>query len=269
MRYALIEKMSADVDEDNLARCCETAPDQCSKRYIAGALLADGNYYAATQAGSGGSADLEALRISELPIDAAIVFDNDMKWERKVGFKRQYFAFNVRRGLAGGLGNAKADDKSCDWVNNLPSSLDGKFYVGTGKPELSTQAARDTALANVKDQIIKDLGEWITETSSTTTSISAAGKEAATLLEGSQVREHMQGGVARDIEAKKWCGPNVIASPDGQYQEYQVLAFFSHKARYTASKLALKEIIRVQKAANRNTAALEEFLAAVEKDSPK
>ena len=68
---------------------------------MAFALSADGNYYAATEASSGAGLDSKALE--NLPVDASIVYESDMKWERKVQFKRQYFAFSTRRSLSGGL----------------------------------------------------------------------------------------------------------------------------------------------------------------------
>jgi hypothetical protein len=259
VRYQLIEKMQADVDEDNLQRCCETAPDQCSKRYISGALMADGNYYAATAFGSNGTADAEALRVAELPVDANVVYESEMKWERKVNFKRQYFAFNVRRGLAGGLGaTGVADD--CSWTKKIPSDLDGSYFVGVSNPMLSEKEARTDALRDAKEQVIRYLGEYLAEGSLTVTKTVGNTADLQTLMDDTRVKESMSGGVARAVKDRNWCGPEEQASPSGMRQVMKVLAYFPNSERDAASVLALQTIIAQQKAAGRDVASLEAML---------
>lgn len=264
IRYKLIEKMQADVDEDNLQRCCESAPDQCSKRYIAGALMADGNYYAATQFGSGGDASLEALRVSELPIDANVVFDSEMKWERKVGFKRSYFAFNIRRGLAGGLDKAGPVADDCSWTKKIPTDLDGMYFVGVSNPMLTEKEARTDALRDAKEQVIRYLGEWLAEGSMTATKTVGNTADLQTLMDDTKVKESLSGGIARSVKDRNWCGPEEQASPSGMRQVMKVLAYFPNTERDAASKLALQTIIQRQKEAGRDTAALDEMLKKLE-----
>ncbi len=264
VRYQLIEKMQADVDEDNLQRCCESAPDQCSKRYITGALMADGNYYAATEFGSGGSADVDALKVSELPIDAAIVFDSDMKWERKVGFKRQYFAFSIRRGLAGGLGKTGAVADDCSWTKKIPTDLDGSYFVGVSNPMLTEKDARNDAMRDAKDQVIRYLGEWLAEASSTATKTVGNSADLQTLMDDTKVKESISGGIARSVKDRNWCGPEEQASPSGMRQVMKVLAYFPNSERDAASKLALQTIIQRQKEAGRDVTNLEAMLKGLE-----
>jgi len=263
IRYKLIEKMQADVDEDNLQRCCESAPDQCSKRYIAGALMADGNYYAATQFGSGGDASLEALRVSELPIDANVVFDSEMKWERKVGFKRSYFAFNIRRGLAGGLDKPAAVADDCSWTKKVPTDLDGMYFVGVSNPMLTEKEARTDALRDAKEQVIRYLGEWLAEGSTTASKTVGTTADLQTLMDDTKVKESLSGGIARSVKDRNWCGPEEQASPSGMRQVMKVLAYFPNSERDAASTLALQTIIQRQKEAGRDTAALEQMLKAL------
>jgi hypothetical protein len=264
IRYKLIEKMQADVDEDNLQRCCESAPDQCSKRYIAGALMADGNYYAATQFGSGGDANLEALRVSELPIDANVVFDSEMKWERKVGFKRSYFAFNIRRGLAGGLDKAGPVADDCSWTKKIPTDLDGMYFVGVSNPMLTEKEARTDALRDAKEQVIRYLGEWLAEGSMTVSKTVGNSADLQTLMDDTKVKESLSGGIARSVKDRNWCGPEEQASPSGMRQVMKVLAYFPNSERDAASKLALQTIIQRQKEAGRDATALEEMLKKLE-----
>ncbi len=264
VRYTLIEKMQADVDEDNLQRCCESAPDQCSKRFIAGALMADGNYYAATDFSSGGGADVEALNVANLPIDAAVVFDSEMKWERKVSFKRQYFAFNMRRGLAGGLGKTGAVADDCSWTRKVPTDLDGMYFVGVSNPMLSEKDARSDALRDAKEQVVRYLGEWLAEGNTSVSKTVGTSNDLQTLMEDSKVKEYLSGGVARSVKDRNWCGPEDQASPSGMRQVMKVLAYFPNTERDAASKLALQTIIQRQKEAGRDTKNLEDMLKHLE-----
>jgi hypothetical protein len=264
VRYTLIEKMQADVDEDNLQRCCESAPDQCSKRFISGALMADGNYYAATDFSSGGGADVEALTVAKLPIDAAVVFDSEMKWERKVSFKRQYFAFNMRRGLAGGLGKTGAVADDCSWTRKVPTDLDGMYFVGVSNPMLSEKEARSDALRDAKEQVVRYLGEWLAEGSTSVSKTVGTSNDLQTLMDDTKVKESLSGGMARSVKDRNWCGPEDQASPSGMRQVMKVLAYFPNTERDAASKLALQTIIQRQKEAGRDTKNLEEMLKGLE-----
>lgn len=268
VRYALIEKMQADVDEDNLQRCCSDAPDQCTKRFIAGALLADGNYYAATEASSGGGLDAKALE--NLPVDASVVYESDMKWERKVQFKRQYFAFSTRRSLAGGLassdpkGAAKADADSCAWANSVPTDLDGIYFVGVSNPMPSEKLAREDAMRDARDQVIKYLGEFLAEAQLSATRTVGSAADIQVLMDDTKVKESMSGGIAKSVKDRKWCGPAELGTPSGTKFTMKALAFFPHSEKKSASVLAMKTMIQRQKAAGADTAALEEMLKGVE-----
>jgi hypothetical protein len=264
VRYTLIEKMQADVDEDNLQRCCESAPDQCSKRFISGALMADGNYYAATDFSSGGGADVEALKVANLPIDASVVYDSEMKWERKVSFKRQYFAFNMRRGLAGGLGKTGAVADDCSWTRKVPTDLDGMYFVGVSNPMLSEKEARGDALRDAKEQVVRYLGEWLAEGNMSVSKTVGTSNDLQTLMDDTKVKESLSGGMARSVKDRNWCGPEDQASPSGMRQVMKVLAYFPNTERDAASKLALQTIIQRQKEAGRDTKNLEEMLKGLE-----
>lgn len=270
VRYALIEKMQADVDEDNLQRCCADAPDQCTKRFIAGALLADGNYYAATEASSGGGIDSKALE--NLPVDAKVVYESDMKWERKVAFKRQYFAFSTRRSLSGGLASndpkaaaaAKAAEDSCAWANSVPTDLDGMYFVGVSNPMPSEKLAREDAMRDARDQVIKYLGEFLAEAQLSATKTVGSAADIQVLMDDTKVKESMSGGIAKSVKDRKWCGPSEMGTPSGTKFTMKALAFFPHAEKKSASILAMKTMIQRQKAAGADTAALEQMLKDME-----
>lgn len=270
VRYALIEKMQADVDEDNLQRCCADAPDQCSKRFIAGALLADGNYYAATEASSGAGLDSKALE--NLPVDASVVYESDMKWERKVQFKRQYFAFSTRRSVSGGLNNsdaksvaaAEAADAACAWANKVPTSLDGMYFVGVSNPLPSEALAREDAMRNARDQVIKYLGEYLAEAQMSATKTVGNMADIQVLMDDTKVKESMSGGIAKSVKDQKWCGPSELGTPSGMKYTMKALAFFPNSEKKSASILAMKTMIARQKSAGADTAALEQMLKDME-----
>jgi len=213
VRYTLLEKLQADVDEDNLQRCCAADPSQCSKRYISGALLADGNYYAATDFAAGGGADIEALKLVDaLPVDASVVYSSDMKWERKVGFKRQYFAFSVQRGLAGGLGSSSTAGATpaandCAWARKVPTDLDGIYFVGVSNPMPSEKLAREDAMRDARDQVVKYLGEFLADASASVQKTVGSAADIQVLLDDTRVKESLSAGFARSVKDRE-CWPS-------------------------------------------------------------
>jgi hypothetical protein len=271
VRYSLLEKLQADVDEDGLARCCADAPDQCSKRYISAALMADGNYYAATESGMNGGVDIEALSIAKVPIDANVVYDSDMKWERKVGFKRQYFAFSTKRSLAGGLGavsggggSGNAGGNDCSWANAVPTDLDGLYFVGVSNPLPSEKLAREDAMRDARDQVIKYMGEFLSEAQQNIQKKVGSADDIQVLMDDTKVQEAMSGGIAKSVKDRKWCGPQESQTPSGTRTVMKSLAYFPNSERKAAGVVALKTMIDKQKAAKMNTAALEQMLAQME-----
>ena len=205
-----------------------------------------------------------ALKVAELPIDAAVVFDSDMKWERKVGFKRQYFAFSIRRGLAGGLGKTGAVADDCSWTKKIPTDLDGSYFVGVSNPMLTEKEARTDAMRDAKDQVIRYLGEWLAEASTTAKKTVGTSNDLQTLMDDTKVKESISGGIARSVKDRNWCGPEDQASPSGMRQVMKVLAYFPNSERDAASKLALQTIIQRQKEAGRDTTNLEAMLKGIE-----
>jgi hypothetical protein len=266
VRYSLIEKMDADVDEAGLQQCCSIAPDQCSKRYIAGALMADGNYYGATESGMDAGLDVEALSLANVPIDAKLVYEQDMMWERKVNFKRQYFAFNVKKSLAGGLGGAVAAAKpdDCSWANNLPKDLDGMYFVGVSNPMPTEKLAREDAMRDAREQVIKYMGEFLQDAQQSVQKTVGSAADIQVLMDNTQVKEAMSGGLAKSVKDQKWCGPQEIPTPSGMKSTMKALAYFPNSERKNASIVALKTMIDRQKAAKMNTAALEQMLVGLE-----
>lgn len=262
VRYELLEKMSADVDADGLAQCCAAAPDQCTKRYIAGAVMADGEYFAATERATHMGLD-GTVPVEGVPVSADVMYQDDLKWERQANFKRQYFAYTFARTGSGGASAAKAADP-CAWVNKVPTSLDGQYFVGVSNPMDTEKLAREDAMRDAREQVVKYLGEYLTEAAASRTSTSGKGSDLTTLVQDEKLKTNMAQGLARFVKDQQWCGPESVAAPSGMKQVMKALAFFSNAERKAAGLAAMRSLIDTKKAAGENTAALEQMLKDVE-----
>jgi hypothetical protein len=260
--YDVLEKMQADVDVDNLSRCCADAPGECAKRYISSAVMGQGGYYAATESATNAGADVEIPE--NVPIDISAVYHDSLKWERRAQFKRQYFAFSFQH--LGGSNGASSSSSSgavgasdCAWASNVPTDLDGQYFVGVSNPLPSEKLAREDAMRDARDQVVKYLGEWLTESSTSTETkslLSAALDETTT-------KQAISQGLARMVKDRKWCGPSTSTTVNGPMQAMKVLAFFPNGERTAASRIALESLIASKKAKGEKTDAIEAALAAL------
>jgi hypothetical protein len=277
--YSLHEKMQATVDEDGLAQCCAAAPDQCTKRYISGAVMADGQYFAATERGSDNGVD-GATALRKLNVDASVLYEHDMKWERQGDFKRQYFAFMLQRtlststpggaagGTAGGAAGAGMDGTtaadSCAWANNIPTSLDGNYFVGVSNPMPTERLAREDAMRDAREQVVRFLGEFLTEASASAQRTTGKAEDLSVLLEDVKTKASLAQGVARYVKDQRWCGPTEQATPSGMKTSMKVLAFFPNTEKKSAALAALRGIIEARRTEGGATASLEAMLRELE-----
>ena len=161
-----------------------------------------------------------------------------------------------------GKTGAVADD--CSWTKKIPTDLDGSYFVGVSNPMLTEKEARTDAMRDAKDQVIRYLGEWLTEASTTAKKTVGTSNDLQTLMDDTKVKESISGGIARSVKDRNWCGPEDQASPSGMRQVMKVLAYFPNSERDAASKLALQTIIQRQKEAGRDTTNLEAMLKGIE-----
>lgn len=263
VKYELLEKMSADVDADGLAQCCAAAPDQCTKRYISGAVMADGEYFAATERATNVGLD-GTVPVEGVPVTADVMYQDDLKWERQAAFKRQYFAYTFARTAGGGSAASGKGADPCAWVNKVPTSLDGQYFVGVSNPMDTEKLAREDAMRDAREQVVKYLGEYLTEAAASRVSTSGKGSDLTTLVQDEKLKTNMAQGLARFVKDQQWCGPENVAAPSGMKQVMKTLAFFSNAERKAAGLAALRALIDTKKAAGENTAPLEQMLKDVE-----
>jgi hypothetical protein len=248
--YASVEKLEAEVDTKGLSDCCQAAPDQCSKRFISSVIMGDGRIFAATDVSNDVGADANGA-LHGAPVDAEVMYKDGLKWERKVSFKHQYFAFTVQRSMLGVSAETQAKndaaDASCAWANKVPKSLDGQYFVGISDPSPTEKIAHDFALRNAREQVIKYLGEFLSssETSKQTVGGNSAALSAA--LDDQTTVTAISEGVARMVKDEKWCPAENIDTPKGQMKVVKVLALFPNEQRNAAAKLAITSLIDLKK----------------------
>lgn len=265
IKYNGIEKLVAQVDTKGLDDCCRINPNQCTRRYISTVVMGDGQVYAATETNDNFGADGQGS-MQGVPVDGSVMYKDGYKWERKVTFQHQYFAFQVQRnGFTGeaNTGTGQTRSNSCEWANHVPESLDGEYFVGTSPQAPSEDVARDYAMRSAREQVVKYLGEWITsgENSIRTTSGDTAALTSS--LDDKKVMESMAQGVARMVKDREWCPAQQIETPKGNMQVVKVLAFFPHSERNAAAKAALTNLIAAKKSAGSLTPEQEKSLQAM------
>jgi hypothetical protein len=237
IHYTLTKRMQVAVkDADALARCCAAAPDQCSKQVIGEFLLGSGEVYQAL----GSRAQIEASGMAKT-VSAEVNFKDDVGYKRVSAFKDMYFAFLTSAGpgslvSAGGGG----DDASCGWCDNIPPDPNGTYFCGISPPAPSEAMARDLAMRNAREQVVKFLGEYLTSASATDASVIGG------YIADAQVTTALSSGLASMVKDRKWCKPTSMNSPEGAKLTSKVLAYFPNAEKKKAATTTLEAMIAVQ-----------------------
>ena len=228
--YKLKRKMRAEVaDPAGLDRCCKAAPDQCAQQIIGEFFYGSGRVYQA----AGSQSEFEADGITPTA-QADIDFKDSIAWKRVTEFEDVYFAFRTQAVMLGGSGVASADD-DCSWTRQIPTSLDGQFFVGVSDPLASRSDARDKAMLNARTQAVRYLGQVITSQESVVSS-SLEG-----YMDNRRAIQAASKGVARFVKDQKWC-VEPEDSPDGRLYTAQVLAFFPKEKEKEAARQTVLDI---------------------------
>jgi hypothetical protein len=239
IHYTLTKRMQVAVkDAAGLDRCCAAAPDQCSKQVIGEFLLGSGEVYQSV----GSKAQVEAQGAAKVAA-SEINFKDEVAWKKVTAFKDMYFAFLTSNAGPGALGKASGggdDDPSCGWCDKIPTSLDGTYFCGVSPPAPAETMARDLAMRNARDQVVKFLGEYLTSASAT----------EASLLDGylhdTQVTTAVSSGLASMVKDQKWCKPAVTKTPEGEKLTSKVLAFFPNSEKKKAATTTIEAMIAVK-----------------------
>ena len=157
VRYTLKRVMRAAVDADALAKCCESAPDQCSGHYLAEFYMGDGEVYQFL----GSEAEVRASGSYNVA-GAGVDYQQGTAWKQLTSFKNMYFAYKTAAVSGQGVGGG-TDLCGSDWRGKVPQSADGQYFVATSKPAATEQAAFDDALTNGRLQAVQFIGTVLKE----------------------------------------------------------------------------------------------------------
>lgn len=238
VRYTLTKRMQvAPKDPAALARCCAAAPDQCSDKVFGEFLMGSGEVYEVV----GHKNAVEAQGLTKTA-DGELSYKDDLAWKRVNTFNNMYFAFLPTSSLSalGPAPAAQASDDSCSWCDNIPTSLDGTYFCGISPPAPSEGMARDLAMRNAREQVVKYLGEFLTSESSTQASLVKG------YLEDSQITTAVAGGIASQVKDQKWCKASKTNTPEGEKLTSKVLAFFPNAEKKKAAVLTIEAMLAVK-----------------------
>jgi hypothetical protein len=258
VKYAIAKKMQSEVDAAGLDRCCREQPDQCSKRYIGEFVMGSGEVYQQagtdTQAGAGGQYKA---------VSAEFEIKDAVAWKRVSSFKNTYFAFQPAAAM-GQLNAASAtaaggggDD--CGWCDNLPSTLDGKYFCGVSPDAPSEPMSRDYAMRNAREQVVKYMGEYLSSRSKTQASLLKGYTDDVQLISAGAE------GLASRVKDQKWCRAQTTNTPDGVKYRSRVLAYLPNDQLQGAANDAIETLINKRRQANAITPDQEKALRSMVK----
>lgn len=230
VRYDLTRKMRAEIeDQAGFDQCCTADPAQCPEFIIGEFFYGTGEVFqaAGAQAGLGGSGTTPSMVTGEME------FKDQVAWKRQTRFEDVYFAFRKQRVRNNAVAAA---DTECGWANNVPTSLDGQYFVGISAPAASEAAARDMAMRNARAQAVRYLGEFITSASATTSSAMEG------YLQDEKVVTAVAEGLASRVKDRKWCAPETTETPKGNMVSIKVLAFFPKEEEAAAAREAVDKV---------------------------
>jgi hypothetical protein len=236
VHYTLKKRMQvAPKDAGALARFFAAAPDQCSGKVIGEFLMGSGEVYEAL----GSKAQVEASGVVK-PLTGEISFKDDVAWKQVNAFTDMYFAF-----LTTGAGAVQAvsstDDGTCSWCDTVPASLDGTYFCGISPPATSETMARDLAMRNAREQVVKFLGEFLTAESETQSSLIQG------YLKNTQITATAAAGVASQVKDQKWCKASATSTPEGDKLTSKVLAFFPNAEKKRSAAMTIEAMISLQR----------------------
>ncbi len=229
--YKLSKKLRAEVsDTAALDQCCNAAPDQCADVYLGEFYYGSGHVYHA----AGSQAEFEANGVTSSAV-GDINFKDQVAWKRVTEFEEVYFAFRTQNNTLGG-GSQDSDSTACEWVDSVPSDLDGTYFVGISPPAADEAGARDAAMINARVQVVKFLGEYIKTEASTTASVLEG------VLDDAKTTNTVAEGLTSKVKDKKWCKAERIDTPKGSKYVARVLAYFPNADKKEAAQAAVKSI---------------------------
>ncbi|HLK35202.1 MAG TPA: hypothetical protein VKU41_00530 [Polyangiaceae bacterium] len=252
VRYDITRRIQSDVDADGLARCCAAEPSQCTQTIIGEFVMGTGSVLQSKS--SRDALGVEAT--SPQGVRAGVTAGADDVWRDVKSFRDVYFGFQTAATPMRLSAAAALSGSDCSWCENIPTSLDGKYFCGVSPDAASEGVARDLAMRSAREQVVKYLGETIV-TSSTTR------QGAKGILDDQQVVTAAAQGVASHVEGRTWCKPERVATPDGQMVRSKVLAFLPNEDARAAAHDMVDAAVKSLKSAGRLAPQQEDALRSL------
>jgi hypothetical protein len=241
VKYVIKKKIQVETDADQLDACCRADKSQCTGTIIGEFVFGSGEIMQAVDAKTkvAGEGAHPAAK-------AGAGYEESSSWKRVRRFDDMFFAFQTTKTPLG-LGGGATSTSDCSWCDQLPGSLDGKYFCGVSPDAPSEAMARDLAMRSAREQVVKYLGELLETQSSSKASVVKG------VLDDQQVVTAMASGVASRVKDERWCPAREVPTPDGARYRSRVLAFFPEAQSKPAARDAIRTIIETRKAAGKLT----------------
>lgn len=221
--YEETTKMIADVsDPAAFEACCKRAPDQCTDRYVGGFIAGTGAVYVAQGLDAGADAKFV---VEGVPVETAT--KQGVKWQRAMEFDNPvYFALQVTDTWPEGESAGPAllaDD--CSWVDEVPKTSQGYYFVGFSELMMSERSAREAAMRDARVQAVRWGAEALV--SGTHQATGTGGPDIQNLSSWMEEESNLEAaseGVASMVKDERWCVTQTD-TPGGVRYEARVLAF--------------------------------------------
>lgn len=197
MRYTLTEKWMVDVrDPSGYANCCRSNAGACTGRVIGEYLGGTGEvlYAVGSKADATGQIAGSGLDIKD-----------QYQWQRSIQFEQPVF-FAFRLSDTQRIVPIRKPTDTADWDVNVPEDPTGKreFFVGVSEWMPSERMARNLAMLEVRREVIRYVGESITQSSTLNERYGGAVQNIEASMEEAGKLERASKGVAQFVRALKW-----------------------------------------------------------------
>jgi hypothetical protein len=237
VRYTITRKVQSDIDADGLVACCRAEPSQCTGKIIGEFLMGSGDILQTRD----DSESLGGHATTPQQIQAGGTFASSSGAKKLSSFKDVYFAFlTTATPVAGGV--QASDSADCSWCDKVPGSLDGTYFCGLSGDASSEAEARDQAMRNAREQVVKFLSESIT--------VASVSQILDRALSDTSVVKTASSGIASHVKDQRWCKAEHVASPDGEKVRTKVLAFLPKEDAQSARSAVAEAAIAQQKASS-------------------
>jgi hypothetical protein len=223
VQYQLTKKMRGTKTPEYQS-CCRENINGCSGRYLAEFWSGTGEIYQFV----GSQQQMQADASAPATADGSVEYKNGAAWKRAMSFDDLYFAFITA--------DAAISDDDCSWVDKLPISSEGQYFVGVSPTTATESKARSLAMREARKQAVQYLGEFI-KTTSKTKSNAMKG-----YLEDEELVSSVAEGLAKRVKDDRYCPTETIDSPEGPVYKSRVLAFFPEEDQAEAAKEAVDKV---------------------------